>query len=248
YAAVTVSGADTYTWAASTADVRALQKAVGTDRIAATWYQNPAFTIDVNLTDGQAHQVALYVVDWDNRGRSETVELRDAASGALLDSRALSALTSGQYWRWTVRGHVTMRVTNTAYPNAVVSGLFFDTSSSNPAPTVALTSPAEGTTLTAPASLTVTATAADANGIDRVEFYQAVAPGQPTLIGPAVTSPPYSIGWTNVASGSYTLTAKAYDTLGQAATSAPVHVTVTGAGGGGTSATFVGSDLTTQGS
>src|SRR4029077_16328144 len=125
YAAVTVSGADLHTWAASTADVRGLQKAVGPDRIAATWYQNPAFTLDVNLTDGEAHQVAIYVVDWDNRGRSETVELRDAASGALLDSRALSAFTSGQYWRWTVRGHVTMRVTNTAYPNAVVSGLFF---------------------------------------------------------------------------------------------------------------------------
>jgi glucose/arabinose dehydrogenase len=247
YATVTTTGAEAHTWALSTSDGRGLQKAVGTDRIAATWYSGAAFALDVNLTDGLAHQVAIYVVDWDNRGRSETVEIRDAVSGALLDSRALSAFTSGQYWRWTLRGHLTVRVTNTGTPNAVLSGIFFDASSSNPAPAVALTSPAEGATYTAPASLTVTATATDANGIDRVEFYQTLSQGQPTLIGPAVTSPPYSIGWSNVTAGSYTLTAKAYDTLGQAATSVPVHITVNGAGGGGTSATFVGSDTTTRG-
>ena len=65
-------------------------------------------------------------MDWDNRGRGETVEIRDAVSGALLDSRALSAFAGGQYWRWTLSGHVTIRVTNTGTPNAVVSGLFFD--------------------------------------------------------------------------------------------------------------------------
>ncbi len=103
YAAVTVSGADTYTWAASTADVRALQQAAGADRIAATWFQNPVFTIDVNLTDGQAHQVALYVVDWEYAGRSQTVEIRDAVSGALLDSRALQGFRRGSTWQWTLQ-------------------------------------------------------------------------------------------------------------------------------------------------
>jgi hypothetical protein len=182
YAAVTVTGADAHTWGVVDGGRACVQKTAGADRIAATWYQTPAFTIDVNLTDGQAHQVAIYVVDWDNRGRSETVELRDAVSGALLDSRAISAFAGGQYWRWTLRGHVALRVTNTGTPNAVVSGLFFDSTSSNPAPAVSLTSPAEGAAFTAPASLTVTANASDANGIDRVEFYQASGQGQPTLI------------------------------------------------------------------
>jgi chitinase len=64
----------------------------------------------------------------------------------------------------------------------------------------------------------VTAPATDANGIDRVEFYQGAGQGAPVLIGPAVRNPPYSIGWNGVAMGSYTLTAKAYDILGNVAT------------------------------
>jgi len=124
YAAVTTTGADTHTWAPATTDIRALEKANGSGRLAATWY-GYGFTFDVNLTDGAAHQVSLYLVDWDTRGRAETVEIRDAVSGALLDSRAVSAFAGGQYWRWTLSGHVTIRVTMTNPPNAVVSGIFF---------------------------------------------------------------------------------------------------------------------------
>ena len=178
YATVTTTGADTYTWASSTPDVRGLEKANGSGRLAATWY-GYGFTFDVNLTDGAAHKVGLYVVDWDNRGRAETVEIRDAVSGALLDSRALSAFAGGQYWRWMLSGHVTIRVTMTSAPNAVVSGLFFDPPTASSAPVVSLTNPAEGATFTAPANITVTATATDTDGIDRVEFYQALAQGPP---------------------------------------------------------------------
>jgi hypothetical protein len=124
YAAVTTTGADAYTWASSTADVRALEKANGTGRQAATWYAY-SFSFDLNLTDGAAHQVSLYMVDWDNRGRAETVEIRDAVSGALLDSRSMSAFAGGQYWRWMLSGHVTVRVSMTNPPNAIVSGIFF---------------------------------------------------------------------------------------------------------------------------
>jgi len=126
-----------------------------------------------------------------------------------------------------VRGHVSVQVTQTAGGGgAVVAGVFFDGGTGNAPPSVTLTAPAEGASYAAPAAIALTATATDGDGIGRVEFYQAAALGQPTLIGPAVTSPPYSIGWNNVAAGSYTLTAKAYDTLGVAATSAGVHVTV----------------------
>jgi hypothetical protein len=124
YATVTPSGQASYTWAAATSDVRALQRAT-TGRIAATW-DGPVFSIDVNLTDGAAHQLALYVVDWDSRGRTQTVAVRDAVTNALLDSRAVSSFTGGEYLVWTVSGHVTIGVTVTAGVNAVVSGLFFD--------------------------------------------------------------------------------------------------------------------------
>ncbi|HMJ85889.1 MAG TPA: Ig-like domain-containing protein, partial [Vicinamibacterales bacterium] len=137
YASVAVTGANTWPWTEVTTDVRGLQRAVGANRFAATWYGS-TFTVDVNITDGAAHQLSLYVVDWDSNGRVETVEVRDAVTNGLLDTRSISSFVGGQYWRWTVSGHVTMRVTNTGTPNAVVSGLFFDTSASNLAPAVAV--------------------------------------------------------------------------------------------------------------
>jgi hypothetical protein len=124
YAQVTVSGNRDYVWNPSTHDPRALQKGNGFDRIASTWYTEGSYTIDVNLTDGAAHQVALYAVDWDdNNTRTQTVEVRDL-NGALLDRRNLSAFGSGQYLVWSLRGHVHITVINTG-PNAVISGIFF---------------------------------------------------------------------------------------------------------------------------
>jgi hypothetical protein len=130
YATVTASGQASWTWAGSTSDPRALQKAGGTDRIAATWY-GAAFSIDVNVTDGGMHQVAIYVVDWDHQGRSEAIEIRDAVTNAVLDSHTVTGYSGGQYLRWNVSGHVVIRATNLAGPNALVSGLFFGGSSSS---------------------------------------------------------------------------------------------------------------------
>ena len=110
----------------STTDPRGLQKVGGPDRIAAVWYNNGAFTVDVNLTDGGAHQLALYMADWDTTSRAEIVEVRDAVSNALLDARTISSFHEGQYWRWTVSGHVVFRFITTGGFNAVVNGLFLD--------------------------------------------------------------------------------------------------------------------------
>src|SRR4029453_5574664 len=55
FAQVTVSGQTSFTWASSTSDVRALQRANGSGRIAATWFNTSAFDITLNLTDGQPH-------------------------------------------------------------------------------------------------------------------------------------------------------------------------------------------------
>jgi hypothetical protein len=125
YAQVTVSNQDFWTWAGSTSDLRALQKALTSDRIAATWYAATSFEIDVNITDGQSHQVAVYCLDWDANSRAQTIEVLDAGSNALLDSRTVSSFTNGQYLVWNLSGHVKLRVTRTAGSNAVVSGLFF---------------------------------------------------------------------------------------------------------------------------
>ncbi|HEY4456943.1 MAG TPA: cellulase family glycosylhydrolase [Pseudonocardiaceae bacterium] len=93
-------------------------------------------------------------------------------------------------------------------------------------PAVSITSPSSGQTFTAPASVPIAATASESGGsISKVEFFSGS-----TLLGTATTSP-YSITWSNVASGSYSLTAEAVDAAGNTATSAAVPITV---GSGGT--------------
>jgi hypothetical protein len=133
YASVSVSGNADYTWSDSTSDASALQDAAGTGRIAACWFTSgsPSFDIDADLTDGQAHRVALYALDWwgPPGGRSERIDVIDDATGTVLDSRSISSFR-GWYLSWDVTGSVTFRVTNTSSDpssNAVVSGIFFDT-------------------------------------------------------------------------------------------------------------------------
>ncbi|SEG98319.1 Cellulose binding domain-containing protein [Nonomuraea solani] len=89
------------------------------------------------------------------------------------------------------------------------------------APTVSLTSPTAGQTYTAPATVAIAANAADADGtVAKVDFYQGT-----TLLG-TDTSSPYGYSWTNVAAGSYSITARATDNAGLTTTSSPVGITV----------------------
>ncbi len=126
YAAVTLTGQAAFTWVASTADVRAMQRPLpATDRLAATWFSATAFDIDVNLTDGLTHQVAVYGLDWDSNERVERVDVLDAGSGAVLDTRTLSAFNGGKYLVWNLRGHVKLRVTKQVGGNSVISGVLF---------------------------------------------------------------------------------------------------------------------------
>ncbi|MFE8605597.1 Ig-like domain-containing protein [Archangium violaceum] len=87
-------------------------------------------------------------------------------------------------------------------------------------PTVALTAPASNASLRG--LVTVTATADDDTTVTKVEFYD----GQ-TLLG-TDTSAPYSVSWNtaDVAEGTHTLTAKAYDGVGLTGTSAGIAVFV----------------------
>jgi RHS repeat-associated protein len=96
--------------------------------------------------------------------------------------------------------------------------------STNIPPTVSLTAPTNGATYTAPATITLSATAADSDGtIAKVEFYNGT-----TLLGVASANPP-ALTLSGVAAGSYTYTAKAYDNLGASTVSAPISISVTNA-------------------
>jgi hypothetical protein len=126
YATVSPSGQSTYTWAASTTDTRALENPSGSGRLATCWYASNSFSINVNFTDGQTHDLALYAVDFDQKGRSETIQITSSATGAVLDTETVSSYSGGLYLQWAISGNVVIKVTRTAGPNAVISGLFFD--------------------------------------------------------------------------------------------------------------------------
>jgi hypothetical protein len=67
---------------------------------------------------------ALYFLDWDNSGRTETVTVLDGESLTILDTRTVSDFVYGKYLVWQVGGHLIFQITPAAGPNAVVSGIF----------------------------------------------------------------------------------------------------------------------------
>jgi GH18 family chitinase len=104
-----------------------------------------------------------------------------------------------------------------------IDRMVFTTVVTNPnvAPTVALTAPANNATFTAPATLNLTANAADADGtVSRVEFFNG------TVSLGSDLSAPYAFTWNNVAAGTYTFTARATDNSGAVTTSSAVTVVV----------------------
>ena len=89
------------------------------------------------------------------------------------------------------------------------------------APTINITAPANNANFTEPANIIFNATAADADGmVTKVEFYNGA-----TLIGTDTTSP-YSTNWTNVAAGTYNVSAKATDNSGLTAISSLIKINV----------------------
>jgi GH35 family endo-1,4-beta-xylanase len=99
----------------------------------------------------------------------------------------------------------------------------------NNPPSVSLTSPANGATFTEGANIVMNANASDSDGsVTKVEFFSGS-----TKIGED-TSSPYSVTWSSVPAGSYTLTAKATDNGGATTTSTGVNITVNPPNPGGT--------------
>ena len=91
----------------------------------------------------------------------------------------------------------------------------------NQPPNVSISSPADGATFNAPATVTVQANASDPDGsIGRVEFF-----ANSNLVGTAIRSP-YAVTLNNLAAGNYALTAKATDNAGASSTSSTINIIV----------------------
>jgi regulation of enolase protein 1 (concanavalin A-like superfamily) len=163
--------------------------------------------------------VTITATATDPEGRMASVEF-------FADSTLIGRDTSSPYTAsWSPSSAGTYSLTAVAHDaegNRTTSGAVSVTvQSANTAPTVTLTSPANGARYTSPATINIAATASDPEGqLARVEFYNG-----PALLGSDTTAP-YAFSWTNVREGTYTLTAKAIDAAAASATSAAVTVTV----------------------
>jgi regulation of enolase protein 1 (concanavalin A-like superfamily) len=137
-----------------------------------------------------------------------------------LVGRETIPMASSVYVGLAVGSRVATVTTTATFTNVAVSA---GGSSANTSPTVAITSPSSGATYTAPASMTIVATASDPDGtVAQVDLYLGSA-----LLKSDVTVP-YSVALSGVAAGTYQLTAVARDNDGASRTSSAVTVTVNG--------------------
>jgi predicted phosphodiesterase len=122
------------------------------------------------------------------------------------------AVGTGYEWYATVSDGVTPVTSSTRSFTAVTP--------TSP-PTVVITAPANGTSLIAPATITVTADASDTDGtVSKVEFFNGA-----TKLGEDL-SEPFSFEWTGVPIGDYTLTARATDNMTATSVSAALVIHV----------------------
>lgn len=129
-------------------------------------------------------------------------------------SYTLSNLSAGTY-SLTAKATDNMGAQTVSVPVKIV------VNAANKAPAVSITSPANNATYTAPATITITAAAADSDGtVSSVKFYNGA-----TYLKTVFTKP-YTYTLSNLPAGSYSLTAKATDNAGAQTISSPVIVSV----------------------
>jgi hypothetical protein len=142
------------------------------------------------------------------------------ADGMLIDTDITAPYSVN--WNTTTGANGGVTLTTRAYDLAgnVTVSAGRAVSVDNAAPSVAITSPANGATLFL--NTTLQASASDNVGVTQVVFYDGG-----TVIGTDTTAP-YSVSWSllGVSKGTHTLTARAHDAAGNVTTSAPISVKV----------------------
>lgn len=148
--------------------------------------------------------------------RFEAYRSSDGHNWTLVDSEDIADMPTTAYV-----GLAATSARASASTTATVSNFAVSTNLSNGAPTVTLTSPTAGQSWGAPASINLAATASDPEGrVSRVEFY-----ANGNALGSDTTAP-YGMSWSNVAAGSYAVTARVFDADGGQGQSASVSITV----------------------
>ncbi len=129
YASLSISGGTVSSFTASGS--QALESPTGGAPTAAALQATVGFSANLNLTDGNTHQVSFYMVDWNNVGLDEQIQVVDATNGSVLQTIQLSNFADGAYVTLNLQGNVTINFTNLTDPNvsgsnATLSGIFFD--------------------------------------------------------------------------------------------------------------------------
>ncbi len=181
------------------------------------WLANPHYTIAFNATQ------SLTLADLFRGFSSPTYAISKVTGGTCTITNGVAKFTPSSCGM----GYVTIKATESGFSWERTVGIFTEAGSGScvavlpKPPVVSITAPVTNATFNAPASVTLTATATDEDGtISKVEFFNGT-----TLLGTATTSP-YTYTWSNVAAGTYSITAKATDNGGNTTTSTVVTIVV----------------------
>jgi hypothetical protein len=84
-------------------------------------------TVDIVLEQPKTYQIALYFVDWDNKGRTTAVEIFDLQTKNLIAPvKVVRDYFGGKYLVFKYNKSVRFRIDQVRGVNAALSGIFFD--------------------------------------------------------------------------------------------------------------------------
>ena len=165
------------------------------------------FTISGHITDNVSDGVTVPTVLTLTGKQNRTTNMNSAGnySFGALPAGAYTVTASKNGFEFDPPSQTINIVSTNQTANFTVAG--------NNDPVATLTGPANNSTYTTPASITVTATASDSDGsVAKVEFYANTTSGS-ILIG-TDTVAPYSATWSNAPAGDHVLSALVTDNLG----------------------------------
>ncbi len=245
------------TWTLSTDDQTGLTGSQSITSASTAAFNTVTKTASVTVTLGANPRLTYWrKVDLYGANTSASAAFRvvvNAGTDTVVDSVTKSGTGSLRELAWTRRGEldltafasktVTLKFITTAtdtssnlsYAKAWVDGIVIGPptdSADITAPTVNVTAPATGATVSG--IVDVAATASDASGVSKVEFYLDGA-----LVG-TDTAAPFAYTWdtTKATNGSHALMAKAYDAANNIGADNDTSVTVSNTGNGRTTVTF----------
>jgi hypothetical protein len=111
-------------WASTTADIRALQNPNKSARVAATYFETKQMQVKLSFTAAFTGSIELYAVDWDKKGRRETITVNNQTAVLATD------FSAGTWASFPVSipsgGAAVITVDQAAGVNAVLSGIFLE--------------------------------------------------------------------------------------------------------------------------